>query len=422
MKDSARGVIRVRSDQKLTSPRPFDSPRPSGSESDNEDLYQSNVDIYEEFASVPNPWRKILRRVTKFSRQFSRVIFALLIVNCIVIFLVWAHPYAKSKGLTVKGAKQNYKYVTVPSTSVKSYPLAIIADLDKRSRVEGTTARRWRSILKKGELRKHPSGQFTMHWLEDQEVFGSFEEAGRGMELSELLDYRGKLYGFDDRTGIVYELVKGNRAIPRHILMEGDGNTDKGMKIEWATVKDGKMYVGSYGKEFLDDDGRILHSNNKWVVVIDEKGRVTHEDWTKRYQKLQAAVGVPFPGYMIHEAVNWSEERRQWVFLPRRVSQDGYDEGRDEFRGSNKVIFANERFTSVTVKEITPLTPTRGFSTFKFLPNSGDQVVVAIKSEEHEASQTQNSFVTVFTLDGEVLLPETPIPGNVKFEGLEFFV
>jgi hypothetical protein len=28
--------------------------------------------------------------------------------------------------------------------------------------------------------------------------------------------------------------------------------TDKGMKHEWATVKDGKMYLGSFGKEFTN--------------------------------------------------------------------------------------------------------------------------------------------------------------------------
>jgi hypothetical protein len=28
-------------------------------------------------------------------------------------------------------------------------------------------------------------------------------------------------------------------AVPRDIVMEGDGNTDKGAKLEWSTVKDG---------------------------------------------------------------------------------------------------------------------------------------------------------------------------------------
>ena len=84
-------------------------------------------------------------------------------------------------------------------------------------------------------------------------------------------------------------------------------------------------------------------------------------------------------------------------------------------------MFASDDFNSIEVKHITKVTPTRGFSEFKFLPNSGDSIVVAIKSEENEKEHTQNSFITVFSLDGRILLEETEIPGNHKYEGLEFF-
>lgn len=36
-------------------------------------------------------------------------------------------------------------------------------------------------------------------------------------------------------------------------------------------------------------------------------------------------------------------------------------------------------------------------------------MVAALKSEENEDAQTQNAFITVFTLDGEVLLEETEV-------------
>jgi hypothetical protein len=32
----------------------------------------------------------------------------------------------------------------------------------------------------------------------------------------------------------------------------------------------------------------------------------------------------------------------------------------------------------------------------------------------------QGTYITLFDIDGEVLLEETPVPGNYKFEGLEF--
>ena len=297
----------------------------------------------------------------------------------------------------------------------------IVADLDKESRVKDDKKGRWRSILKKGELRKQKDGSFTIHWLEDQEIFTQLSEAGRGMELSALLEYHDRLYSFDDRTGLVFELVKGNKAIPRYILMEGDGNTTKGQKTEWATVKDDSMIAGSFGKEYTNPDGSIANTNNMWVSIIHNTGEITHEDWTGRFNKLRKVAGCPYPGYMIHEAIMWSAIRRQWVILPRRVSKEPYDEKEDEKRGSNVVMLASEDFSSIEVRHITPITPTRGFSEFKFLPESNDEIIVALKSEENEEQQTQNSYITVFDLEGHILLSESVIPGNHKFEGLEFY-
>ena len=301
------------------------------------------------------------------------------------------------------------------------YKLMIVADLDQKSREIDDKKGKWKSYLKKAELRCNGLSSCSIHWLEDQEIFTRFSEAGRGMELSSLLAFHNHLYSFDDRTGIVYELVKGNRAIPRYILMAGDGDSTKGQKSEWATEKDGKMIVGSFGKEYVRRDGGIEHTNYMWVSIIDEDGSITHVNWTENYNKIRNALHCKYPGYIIHEAINWSSIRKQWVILPRRVSSDPYDEIEDENRGSNVVLFASEDFNNIEVKHITKKTPSRGFSEFKFLPNSNDSIIVAIKSEENEAKQTQNSYITVFAVDGTILLEETEIPGNHKFEGLEFF-
>ena len=299
------------------------------------------------------------------------------------------------------------------------YHLIIVSDLDKKSRIADDPKGRWKSIAKKGLLIPQRDGTFTIQWVGDAEFTTQLSEAGRGMELSALLDYNGRLYSFDDRTGVVFEL-RGGKAIPRHILMEGDGNTDKGQKTEWATVKDGKMYVGSFGKEYTNPDGSIKNTNNMWVSVIDSRGVITHEDWTNRFNKLREAAGCPYPGYMIHEAITWSPHRKQWVVLPRRVSKEAYDENEDERRGSDTVLFASEDFSHIEVRHMTPLTPTRGFSEFKFLPGSNDRIIVAMKSEENEEMGTQNTYITVFDIDGNILMEETDIPGAMKFEGLEF--
>lgn len=50
----------------------------------------------------------------------------------------------------------------------------------------------------------------------------SYSLKGRGMELSELVTFNGKLLTFDDRTGLIFEILN-NKAIPWVLLMDGDG-------------------------------------------------------------------------------------------------------------------------------------------------------------------------------------------------------
>eukprot|EP01083_Nonionella_stella_P168464 568773_1 len=210
-----------------------------------------------------------------------------------------------------------------------------------------------------------------------------------------------------------------NNLVPRHILMEGDGNTAKGQKTEWATRKGARLYVGSFGKEYTGPGGKVLNRNNMWV--IDGEGRVWHEDWTEKYEKLRSAVSASFPGYLIIEAIEWSDVHARWFVLPRRVSSEAYDEVADERRGSNLVMSADENFDDIQVLKVGTLRPTHGFSSFKFLPKSGDSLIAALKTEENEASGTQTTHLMVFQWpSGTVLLDETEIPGGVKFEGLAF--
>eukprot|EP00920_Eleutheroschizon_duboscqi_P019326 GHVT01045853.1.p1 GENE.GHVT01045853.1~~GHVT01045853.1.p1 ORF type:complete len:253 (-),score=32.25 GHVT01045853.1:1904-2662(-) len=146
----------------------------------------------------------------------------------------------------------------------------MIADLDEQSRIGATDAvtQFVNSLTKEGEAEKHKgqfvslmfggrlfrtpgSSSYAVDWDSKPEiVWGNHNEAGRGMELSELVLHRGQLLSFDDRTGIVYEHLKKGVAVPRTVLTEGDGDTAKGMKHEWATEKDGQLWVGSFGKEY----------------------------------------------------------------------------------------------------------------------------------------------------------------------------
>jgi soluble calcium-activated nucleotidase 1 len=324
--------------------------------------------------------------------------------------------------------------------------------------------------------------------------FGSVlqhNEAGRGAELSELVLFKNKLLTFDDRTGIMFELqnyhnsaptnLKGKAPtlVPRQLFMEGDGSTDKGMKVEWATVKDGLLWVGSFGKEYTSADGSILNNNNLWVKVMSERGVIQHVNWEDHYNTLRRHLGYDFPSYILHEAITWSPHHRKWFILPRRVSKDAYDEAVDEKKGSNLIITCNADFSDIQTTQVgvswllkavtinvsrvkcypknesccsfypvllcfflQRITPVRGFSTFKFLPGSKDSVIIAIKSEENSALDRQTAYVTLYGIDEEatakaaaegknddnhnnaalrwkVLMEETEIPGEAKFEGLE---
>ena len=60
----------------------------------------------------------------------------------------------------------------------------------------------------------------------------------------------------------------------------------------------------------------------------------------------------------------------------------------------------------------------RGFSSFKFIPGLNDEVIIALKTLEYKG--TTKSFITVFKINGKILLPDTIISETHKYEGLEF--
>jgi len=237
-----------------------------------------------------------------------------------------------------------------------------------------------------------------------------------GMELSELIVFNGKLYALDDRTGIIYEII-GNRVVPWVVLADGNGQVSKGFKAEWATVKDQTLYVGGLGKEFTNNKGDILNYDPQWIKTVSVTGEVQHTNWREKYLALRESIGIKYPGYMIHESCAWSSIHKKWFFLPRRSSKLSYRDDTDELMGTNLLITSDNVFKNVQVSHIGEVIPSHGFSSFKFLPGSDDGVIVAIKSEEVKGATA--SYITAFTVQGKILLPETKI-ADVKYEGFEF--
>ncbi|XP_074538403.1 soluble calcium-activated nucleotidase 1b isoform X2 [Halichoeres trimaculatus] len=296
------------------------------------------------------------------------------------------------------------------------YRIAVIADLDTASR--SSKDQTWISYMKRGYLTVSDSADtLQVQWDDDTVTLAShLAEKGRGMELSELVVFNGHLYSVDDRTGVVYR-IEGSQAVPWVILPDGDGSVSKGFKAEWLAVKDEHLYVGGLGKEWTTTSGVVVNNYPEWVKVVGYHGDVEHENWVPHYNALRSATGIEPPGYLIHESAAWSERLQRWFFLPRRASHEHYDETADERRATNLLLSCPADFSHITVRHVGPLNPTHGFSSFKFVPDTDDQIIVALKSEEDAGKIA--TYIIAFTLDGRVLMPETKI-GDVKYEGFEF--
>lgn len=301
------------------------------------------------------------------------------------------------------------------------YRIGVVSDMDQNSKVDGKT---WQSIIRFAMLKYDQRfNTVVVKWEgsddESTHMKSSFSNGGRGMELSELVIFNGRVYSVDDRTGIVYEIINQEKAVPWVILSDGNGKEIKGFKGEWMTVKNERLYVGGLGKLWTTQSGEVLHDNPQWVKSIDKEGSVRHFNWSRNYVAMQEQSGYTVPGYIIHESAVWSDIHRAWFFLPRRASFEQYDDKIDEERGTNILFKCSEDFETIEYIHIGLLDHrTRGFSSFKFIPGTNDSVIVALKSEE--LGEHTKSFITAFTIEGKVILRDQLFSENYKYEGIEF--
>jgi len=310
-----------------------------------------------------------------------------------------------------------------------TYKIAIVADLDKDSKVVSPGGQEWKSIIRYGVLKRDEAGMYSIRWTGEKNLVSKLNEGGRGMELSELCYFNNMLLTFDDRTGLVFEVID-DMVIPRYILADGDGKNTKGFKAEWCTVKDDKLYIGGMGKEWTTSRGELVNYDPMWVKSIDLNGKIEHHNWIENYNRLRQRVGASWPGYLLHESAAYSKgsmvyapdatttgtSQGHWLFLPRRLSKELYDADLDEYRCHNTGLLASPSLQQVEVlSNVGPLVKTRGFSSVKFIPFRENEFVV-LKTEEAEGVVT---YMAVYDLSGKVLMPEVRLD-SMKFEGLEF--
>ena len=232
------------------------------------------------------------------------------------------------------------------------------------------------------------------------------------MELSELIIFNNRLLTFDDKTGIVFEVLSG-KVIPWVILMD----KEKGFKAEWATEKDGKLYVGSTGIEWKDKNGKIEYAMT--VKRISKTGEVEDLDWTNYYKALKEASGIKSSGLIWHEAVVWSDIHKKWFFLPRFCSKENLSENKEKNPGCNQLMISNETFTDFQFVDV-PLKgeyrKIQGFSSFRFIPGSNDTEIIALKTTETDS--ITNTFIAVFDIFGHKILSNIDTFLD-KYEGIE---
>lgn len=183
---------------------------------------------------------RISNSTIRFQTHFVIIVSLIGILFLIVLYnLSHTSPKLVSYGLnppfdtfvyqTVKSKYSLTQSTYVDNVSIK-YRIGIISDLDRASKSQ-TEKNMWYSYYKKGYLTWHPSNS-TVEIVWDIEEYTTLKSSvsmgGRGMELSELIMFNGKLYTFDDRTGIVYIINKDDSILPWIILMDGNGSDFKG--------------------------------------------------------------------------------------------------------------------------------------------------------------------------------------------------
>ncbi|RCN48982.1 hypothetical protein ANCCAN_04964 [Ancylostoma caninum] len=84
------------------------------------------------------------------------------------------------------------------------------------------------------------------------------------------------------------------------------------MKVEWLTIKDGYLYVGGNGCEYRNEDtSKVVSEDPMWVKKISKKGKVASLDWRNISRSMRKKAGYDTPGYLEHEAVQWSDIKKR---------------------------------------------------------------------------------------------------------------
>lgn len=187
-----------------------------------------------------NDWMRAIRRPTQYRVGNARVqlkprvvFYAVMLSVAVLVLLIMVIPRPSRQPCHDKEIPYDSTYPLsqpLETQSGKVFKIALVADLDTNSK--GKKSNTWFSYFRTGNLTllsDHSSVKVVLN-TKPFILESSLGQGGRGMELSELVVFNGKLYTVDDRTGVVYEIVD-NKVVPWVVLPDGGGKTNKGYFI-----------------------------------------------------------------------------------------------------------------------------------------------------------------------------------------------
>jgi hypothetical protein len=172
------------------------------------------------------------------------------------------------------------------------------------------------------------------------------------------------------------------------------------------------------GRKNKTDDLDEFDKSRQYIKKITKNGRVIHVDWTETYEGVATSLGVnQKKGFVVHEAVAWSDIHQKWLFAPRRLSKAKYDKATYSKTGTNSAVWADDQR-----KEFEPTTfgeqnETTGFTDIKFIPGTEDKLVLALKSGLD--GDKLFSSLSVYDWEGKEIMKDVVVAEGV-YAGVEF--
>jgi len=177
------------------------------------------------YANATGP-QNMFSKVTYFCRQHATAITAAITFVCILTIVTSDASLSGSSGSTYQGLRLNkngsgvhwggashagYFHVEDAVPEPNKFKFAAVTDMDELSIVKGSLEAgkpKFNSFLLPGTLTFDlQTNTYSPEFEPPRTLISGHNEAGRGMELSELVLYNDRLLAFDDRTGSIFEIL-----------------------------------------------------------------------------------------------------------------------------------------------------------------------------------------------------------------------